>query len=374
MLITRESVKLSVMAAACALGMTSSAGQDQLLLAVVEFDGLPAGVNLLDPATGAVLGEFVAPDFDNNGMLLPVEAISAGPARSVLFAQPGGDGKVSRYDENGVFIQTFIGGTPDPNPVDNIRGMTVIGDFLITSDWDDTNDIHRFILADGSPDGLGGDPLGTLVFGSQAAPGLGQPQAIEARGNVDLLVGDIARRRIVRYNPLTGTRLGDLSTVEMTASVTDIDWAPDGSHMVTAEDGSGDRVRLFSAAGTLLNEFGFNGPEGVHRLADGNYLVTSGSSFGQGKGLFRVSPNGTILATIDDSRSYGPIELVTLIGGGCNPADLAPPFGVLDLADLQAFVIAFIGMDPAADLAPPAGVFDLADLSAYVSEFLAGCP
>lgn len=358
---------------ACVIGIGASAGQDQLLLAVIEFDGLPTGVNLLDPATGAVLGEFIAPDFNNNGMLLPVEAISAGPGRTVLFAQPGGDGKVSRYSGTGAFIDTFIGGTPDPNPVDNIRGMTVIGDHLITADWDDTNDIHRFTLADGSPDGLGGDPLGTLVLGSQPDPGLGWPQAIEARGNGELLVGDIVRRRVVRYDPLTGARLGDISPVEMTASITDIDWMPDGT-MVTAEDGSGDRVRLFSATGTLLNEFGFNGPEGVHRLANGEYLVTSGSSFGQGKGLFRVSPSGVILETIDDSRSYGPIELVTLVGGGCNPADLAPPFGVLDLADLQAFIIAFIGMDPAADLAPPTGVFDLSDLSAFITAFLAGCP
>jgi hypothetical protein len=58
----------------------------------------------------------------------------------------------------------------------------------------------------------------------------------------------------------------------------------------------------------------------------------------------------------------------------CTPADLAPPFGVLDLADLTAFVTAFLAGDPAADFAPPAGVLDLADLTAFVVSFTGGCP
>ena len=56
------------------------------------------------------------------------------------------------------------------------------------------------------------------------------------------------------------------------------------------------------------------------------------------------------------------------------PADLAEPSGVLDLADINAFVVGFSAQDPVADLAPPSGVFDLADLGAFVQAFLAGCP
>ncbi len=59
---------------------------------------------------------------------------------------------------------------------------------------------------------------------------------------------------------------------------------------------------------------------------------------------------------------------------GCNPADIAEPFGVLDLGDISAFVGAFLAGDPAADIAPPMGVLDLADLSAFVGAFTAGCP
>lgn len=56
------------------------------------------------------------------------------------------------------------------------------------------------------------------------------------------------------------------------------------------------------------------------------------------------------------------------------PADLALPFGVLDLADIDAFVIGFLGENPAGDLAEPWGVFDLGDIGTFVGSFLAGCP
>jgi photosystem II stability/assembly factor-like uncharacterized protein len=62
------------------------------------------------------------------------------------------------------------------------------------------------------------------------------------------------------------------------------------------------------------------------------------------------------------------------VPAGCGPADLVPPFGVLDLADIQAFVVAFLALDGAADLAPPFGVWDLADLQSFVIALGAGCP
>lgn len=60
--------------------------------------------------------------------------------------------------------------------------------------------------------------------------------------------------------------------------------------------------------------------------------------------------------------------------GPCNAADVAPPFGVLDLGDVNAFLIAFVNQDPLADIAPPFGVWDLSDIGLFVSEFTAGCP
>ena len=59
---------------------------------------------------------------------------------------------------------------------------------------------------------------------------------------------------------------------------------------------------------------------------------------------------------------------------GCNGADLAEPFGVLDLADVVAFVTAFQAGDQRADLMMPFWTFDLADLVEFVTEFTDGCP
>ena len=87
---------------------------------------------------------------------------------------------------------------------------------------------------------------------------------------------------------------------------------------------------------------------------------------------------------VDDPSAPGGVALSPaarldlFCGGWCPPsaclADLAEPSGVLDLADISAFVAAFVGGDPAADLAEPSGVLDLADISAFVSAFTAGCP
>jgi len=58
----------------------------------------------------------------------------------------------------------------------------------------------------------------------------------------------------------------------------------------------------------------------------------------------------------------------------CTPADLAPPFGTLDLADINTFIAGFTANDAVADLAAPFGVWDLNDINAFVVSFTAGCP
>ncbi|MEM7756210.1 MAG: agmatine deiminase family protein [Planctomycetota bacterium] len=67
--------------------------------------------------------------------------------------------------------------------------------------------------------------------------------------------------------------------------------------------------------------------------------------------------------------------LVSVSGAaGCSPADLAAPFGFLDLTDIDTFIGAFGTGDLAADLAVPFGVVDLSDIDAFIAGFLAGCP
>lgn len=57
----------------------------------------------------------------------------------------------------------------------------------------------------------------------------------------------------------------------------------------------------------------------------------------------------------------------------CNVADLAEPFGTLDLSDISAFIAAFTSASLDADLNND-GVLDLSDISAFVAAFTGGCP
>lgn len=64
---------------------------------------------------------------------------------------------------------------------------------------------------------------------------------------------------------------------------------------------------------------------------------------------------------------------ITIPATGCNEADLAEPFGILDLADINAFVTGFTGQDPIVDFNMD-GLFDLTDIGTFVAAFVNGCP
>jgi hypothetical protein len=77
------------------------------------------------------------------------------------------------------------------------------------------------------------------------------------------------------------------------------------------------------------------------------------------------------------SRTYVFVVVTTTFFADlppCNDADLVEPNGVLDLADVTAFVERFLAGDPAVDIAPPDGLLDLRDIVAFVGQFVAGCP
>jgi hypothetical protein len=88
---------------------------------------------------------------------------------------------------------------------------------------------------------------------------------------------------------------------------------------------------------------------------------------------------GATLRTLSTEPGTNQLPLIrlplvlTVASGGCNAADLAEPFGVLDLNDLNAFVSAFVTGDLLADVTGD-GVLDLQDISSFVGAFTAGCP
>ena len=128
---------------------------------------------------------------------------------------------------------------------------------------------------------------------------------------------------------------------------------------------------LGTSTTTLGGSVGFERTEsGVLAQASAPFLVPTGS-IDLGFAPSALATNGSVFALATPTA-----DGAVILGGpsGCTAADLAEPFGVLDLGDIAAFVTAFSMGDPAADLAPPMGVLDLADLSAFVVSFTGGCP
>lgn len=61
------------------------------------------------------------------------------------------------------------------------------------------------------------------------------------------------------------------------------------------------------------------------------------------------------------------------VGGPCNDADYAEPFGSLNFFDVSAFLMLFAAQDPAADLNSD-GSWDFFDVQVYITAFGQGCP
>ncbi|MCG8403705.1 MAG: hypothetical protein MI923_00775 [Phycisphaerales bacterium] len=341
---TTRFLTVSVISIAFTWTLAQAGAPTQLLLTNTEADGLPAGIKSLDLNNGAILGFLVQEDFPNNGNLWPVDAMAPGPDRTILVAQATDD-KIRQYDEFGSFVGQFVSG----EAVNNIRGIvrSPDGNFLFTSDWADDN-IHRFNFFTGAPAPSAGDPDGEFIIGMQSPPRLDLPQAMAILSTGELLVADIGQVRLIKFNATTGAVIGPFVPNPLEdingATVRDIDVLANGDVVVTVS-GSGNTVRTYSSAGALdgTRTFPFNSPNGVHVLPTGDYLVTSGSTFGQGKGLFRVNPsNGAILQTIDNSRSYGALELITLVDaapscGGMGDGDVDQN-GSVDGRDVASFV------------------------------------
>jgi hypothetical protein len=106
-------------------------------------------------------------------------------------------------------------------------------------------------------------------------------------------------------------------------------------------------------------------------------IDTGGTTTSQGGAYALMGSIGQHDATLGPAAGAGFETFGGFWGPAPEPepctADLAPPFGVLDLGDINAFVGGFIAQDPIADL-DMNGVFDLSDINTFVAAFTAGCP
>ncbi|USN99789.1 MAG: hypothetical protein H6810_03775 [Phycisphaeraceae bacterium] len=136
-------------------------------------------------------------------------------------------------------------------------------------------------------------------------------------------------------------------------------YAPDAS------DPRGTSVALLAVGDTITT------PDGDFVIDDFN----ASNAIGPGLDL---AEDGMVYAEVDMTSVAGGASLEAIVGvsigaGPCNAADLAEPYGVLDLADIGAFVSAFINQDLLADLSGD-GILDLQDVNLFVQNFVAGCP
>ena len=106
-----------------------------------------------------------------------------------------------------------------------------------------------------------------------------------------------------------------------------------------------------------------------------------GLAFDSDSGRLFATVNSTLFDLTDPANpvAVGDMGIDRVSGlayvpqGNPCPADLAEPFGLLDLADITAFATGFLAMGPVADLVAD-GLFDLSDINAFVTAFTAGCP
>ena len=97
--------------------------------------------------------------------------------------------------------------------------------------------------------------------------------------------------------------------------------------------------------------------EDLDGLADGRWTY---AGFGPNFSVYDLNYDGAV----------GP-EDTSVITPSC-PADLADPEGVLDLADIGAFVTGFTTQSSIADLTGE-GIFDLSDITVFINSFMQGC-
>jgi len=81
----------------------------------------------------------------------------------------------------------------------------------------------------------------------------------------------------------------------------------------------------------------------------------------------------TFIAQVPTDYQINGIAIAPCQAPLCD-ADLAAPFGVLDLSDIDVFIDAFITGGPSADLTAPIGTIDLSDIDAFIALFASGCP
>lgn len=232
-------------------------------------------------------------------------------------------------------------------------------------------------------------------------PGLGTDEAVLVNNEVVLRDGDLLPGATLAVDAIFAVDVDDVGNWYARGAFTDgSDWVVRNGEIIAmtgmeitpgSAETWGDPLVAVNGLGSSYLVAGLTSSGGQALVLDGMTVVArEGDVFSLSGGvdveLATFSPedvalntDGDVLAFVtlrdpDTGANLGDAFISWALSAGCNPADLAEPCGVLDLADVQAFIAAFTAQDPLADIAEPFGVWDLADVQAFISAFNAGCP
>lgn len=262
----------------------------------------------------------------------------------------GGGGMDDRHDQ--LLISANLG--------DGV-GLDYIGNFAQPWDlstWDDPDHSYRCWGNDGSSFNQALRTTGNVAVGSAIAQSL-------------ILLGDNSGHLPVYLDLSVPAKAGaDLAIDFGTVNIGDT------AQMPLDVFNAGD-VTLWGAGGIEDLDYTLTAPAGF-TVAPGPFTEAAGGGVNTHTVTMITSAAGVFSGTlvIESNDPDSPVLTVSLTGevaGAACAADLAEPFGVLDLADINAFTQGFLNNDPIADIATPFGVFDLNDINLFVELFVAGC-
>lgn len=387
-----------------------------------------------DPATTAT-DETDALDVGNYALFVADNPDGDGNGLSDLFgddpvlgdgASPPGDPRffesffVHQDDQfyDCMFVQYFTNGVNDldtdmDGTADAVAGMDLTisfhGGFL---DGVGTSATTPYLvsLADvpGSP-GFDGTPLGDIVFQALildfSADGgfeLGDTDSVGANGTANFAAGDGTFNNDAAITAFEGVNYSVTSyTLDLTQGTNVahawgnfLGWAYGDAEGIDVSDPADGIIDSWVFSDNLLDPMAPNSVEDAIPPADRKpvlYNSVFGIFNGPGTDLsdfnalreagYFVVGGGALLCddpatTATDETAPGGDVTMELYAPFTPPpcdADLAAPFGQLDIFDVLAYLAQFDASDPAADLAAPMGSFDIFDVLAYLALFDAGC-
>ena len=259
-------------------------------------------------------------------------------------------------------------------------------------------------------DGPGGNTIGNIVPFNFAFPNAGDlgpsmsTPTFDGAGNAWFL----ASAGLQKEDPVTGDPFIDYDTVLLRGVLTDTGNGTFGYELELVLDlgrtffgqnsgrryqiqfidtvaSSGDQGLGVSAPAAINSNNGrswgwddtdLSGVSNADPITNGGIVLAADITYDVNEDGIYEDPTGGNNDPLSPDQSYQTLLYIGYYAEGpqpCGPADLAEPFGVLDLADINAFVSGFVSQNPAADL-DDNGIFDLSDINLFVGAFLAGCP